>query len=347
MNSTPGKDLTFLRLAVVILAYFALWVLAPKAAFLPHIVDALNAAIQRNSGAPAFFLRLLAVGVVFFPTLVFMAVQFAVVYYFARLKMSFWRSAGTGLALIVVVIGLMTLIVARSGAVQHLNRLPTIRESLYVVGLYQGYLKMLVVAAMMLTAANIGYLVSLRVTDKNLLLPVVMFAAYIDLWTVTRGPVSKVIEKAPEVVSAVAAPIPQAGAGAFVPKFLIGPGDFLFAGLVFAVVSRLRMNGPRTFWFVLGAMALGMLAIAVGLLDYLPALIMLAVGVLIANWKEFKLSKPEIIYMVVAAVLLAATLPLVWSVVNPKPRQPKASYAGQSGVSRAAARHNIAYFVRT
>ena len=312
------KDSPALWLGAAIVAYCALWVLAPRAVFFPIVTAAMSAALPLTHGYPAAILVLAATALVFAPTIAFMAVQFAVVYYFARLKMDFRRSAAVFVGCVLAAAVLMALMVVQSGVAERLHRLPTFRESLWVAAYYQGSLKMAAVVMVMLAAASLGCMVSLRVTDKNLLVPVVMFAAYIDLWTVTRGPVSVMMKRAPELVHAVAAPIPQVGAGAFIPKFLVGPGDFLFAGLVFAVVSRLGMNGPRNYWFVFGAMTLGMLAIAAGVLDSFPALILLAIGVVAANRREFKFSRHEAISVAVVGAVLAATLPLVWSILGPK-----------------------------
>ena len=91
----------------------------------------------------------------------------------------------------------------------------------------------------------------------------------------------------------------------------------LFAGLVFAAVYRLGMNSPRNFWFVLTAMTLGMLAVSVGLIPYLPALIALAVAVVAANWHEFKLTRKEAVSMAIVGLALLATLPLIWSILGP------------------------------
>lgn len=310
------KEKPIFRLAAAILAYFGLWVLAPKAAFFPYLTDAIILAASHAHGCAGIVLAITEAAIMFAPTIAFMALQFGVVYYFTGFRMGFWRSLGVFVGCVLLAIGIMALMVHRFGVEHRLHRMPTLRQALVICAVDQSYLKMLQTTLIMLSAAGIGYMVSLRVTDKNLLLPVVLFAAWIDLWTCTQGPVSSMMKRAPELVNAVAAPIPQAGAGAFIPKFLIGPGDFLFAGLVFAVVSRFKMNGPRTFWFVLGMMGLGMLAIALGFLDFLPALIVLAVGVVAANWRHFKLSRQEIISTAVVAVLLGASLPLVWAIVR-------------------------------
>jgi hypothetical protein len=170
----------------------------------------------------------------------------------------------------------------------------------------------------MIAAASIGCAVSERVKDKNLLLPVVMFAAYIDFWTVTRGPVATLLKKAPDLAQALSAPIPLPGAGTFTPVSMVGPGDFLFMGLVFAAVSRLKMDTVRNYWFVFAAMTIGMLSVVLGLLSLLPALVVLAIAVVAANWREFKLSKQEIISIAIVGALMLGSLPLIWSALSPK-----------------------------
>lgn len=313
MSSVTKNDSPLPRLAAALAGYCLLWVLAPRAVFYPYIMDALDSAIRLTDGLASIVLLVIGTAVYFAPTMAFMVVQFAIVYYFSTLGMNFRQGLGVLLGCLLAAIGIAALVVARSGVAKTLHHLPTLKQCVAVAAMDQSLLRMPMAMLVMLIAAGIGFLVSLRVTDRNLLLPVVMFAACIDLWTVGWGPVSVMMKKSPELVKAVSVPIPQAGAGAFIPKFLIGPGDFLFAGLVFAAVSRLKMNAPRTFWFVLVTMALGMLGIATGILEFFPALVLLAVGVVGANWREFKLSKQEIVSTVVAAAVLAASVPLMWA----------------------------------
>jgi hypothetical protein len=314
--SFRARSSPILCLIAALTAYAGLWLLAPKATFYPFITEVMSLAVSLTHGLPSAVLTAISVGIFFAPTMAFMAVQFATVYFFARLKTDFWRSLLALGVFVTVAVGLAVVIGARSGLIEKLHRLPLISRYLTAVAIDRSVLKIPMVMAVMLTAAGIGVLVSLRVTDKNLLLPVVLFAACMDVWTVVQGPVSVMMKKAPEVVNAVSVPIPQAGAGVFIPKFLIGPGDFLFSGLVFAVVARFKMNGPRTFWFVLGTMMLGMLGISAGVLNQFPALILLGIGVVAANWREFKLSRSELISVAVVAAMLAVITPLVWSVLR-------------------------------
>ena len=302
---------------LAVLAYFALWLVVPRATFLPVLVGKLTKALPFLSHDTAQAVSLFATALVAAPTVAFMAVQIAILYYFAALKLDLRRGLLTLALCLGCIAALLTIAVWQSGLAAKLGHYPSLKQQLLLIGYYNGPLKLPYVLLVMLAAASVGHLVSLRVTDKNLLLPVVMLAAYVDFWTVTRGPVATMISRAPDVVSAVSAPIPQAGTGAFMPLTLIGPGDFLFMGLVFAAVHRLKMDGARNYWFMFVCMTLGMLAVMFGLLPSLPALIALAIAVILANRREFHLSRQEKISTAIVAVLLVFSLPLVWSVLRP------------------------------
>lgn len=309
----------FIYLAISLLAYFALWMGIPKAKFLSALAAIIESASKTPNLPLSILLSLAGIVVLSVPTIAFMAAQVTVVYQFSRLRMGFGRAALTLLGLLValgIVVGVM---LWRLDVVDKLHRLPSLREIGIIVGLYKpDALKMMMYAIMLLSASCIGYLVSLRIKDRNLLLPVVMFAATIDLWTVTAGPVSSVMEKAPEIVSAVSAPIPVAGTGAFVPALMMGMGDPLFMAVVFAAVHRLGLNARRNYVFVLVIMTITMMAVLVGIVPYIPALIALAVAVVAANCGQFRLSRQEKISTAIVAVFLVATLPLVWHILKPK-----------------------------
>ena len=307
----------FLKLAACIGAYFALWILVPKAVFLPLIINSISAIIPFINGSAGNYLQFIVVAAMSAPTVAFMAISIAIIYYFAALKLSFKQSILSIIICIGTTFGLIAIVIQQLHILPKLGHYPNLSEHLYILAHYFGPFKMPISVLLMLAAASIGYAVSLRVTDKNLILPVVMFAAYIDFWTVTRGPVASALQHAPKVVEAVSAPIPQVGAGSFVPSTVMGPGDSLFMCLVFAAVLRHKMNGPRNYLFIFLFMTLGMLAVMTGLLPWLPALITLALAVMTANWREFSLSRQEKISMAIVAVLLFGTLPLVWSLLKP------------------------------
>lgn len=307
-------------LAACMLAYFALWIGIPKARFLPAILDWIDTAMRHSHQPLSTVLSICGIIILSIPTIAFMAAQVSVVYHFTKMRLGF---TGSLMCLVGCLVGLAVVVavmVWRVDAVAKLHRLPNLREIGYIMGMYRpGVLKMIMYAIVLLTASSIGYMVSLRIKDRNLLLPVVMFAASIDFWTVTVGPVSSAMVHAPEIVKAVSAPIPQAGTGAFVPVLMMGMGDPLFMAVVFAAVHRTGLNARRNFAFVLVAMTLAMLAVMMGLAPFLPALVALALAVVAANWGEFKLSRQEKISTAIVGAALLATLPLVWYVLKPAP----------------------------
>ncbi|MGC8861580.1 MAG: hypothetical protein ACP5R5_02270 [Armatimonadota bacterium] len=340
MSQQPGGGRMLLRkptglwFACSAVGYCALWLLVPRATLLSGLADAIRAVMPFAGDGARPVLASALLGVTAAPTVAFMAVQIALVYFFAQFDMN-WRQCalvlvGSLAAVAVIALG----IVWQSGVSAKMGRHPSIRETLVIMGAYPSLLRMPMYLGIILASSSIGFLVSLRVRDRNMLLPVVMLAAYIDFWTVTRGPVSVVLKKAPEVVAAVAAPIPAVGTGAFVPRTLVGPGDFLFMALVFAAAHRLGLNGPRNYWFVFGGMTLGMLAVLFGLLPALPALVVLAVTVVVANWGKFKLTRHEAVSTAVVGLVLLASLPLVWSALSPGPQANKTHKAGSPGDRR-------------
>ena len=312
-----SKKSPVLYLSGAILAYAALWLLIPRAAFLPAIVRLIDAALPFATGKAASYLSFAGAVIMLAPTIGFMGSQIAIVYFFAKIRINFRQ----GLLALVLCLGcaegLLSLVIWQSRIPALLGHYPGLREQLVIMSLYYGPLKIPITLALILASASVGYLVSLRIRDKNLILPVVMLAAYIDFWTVTRGPVSVALKHAPRVVEAVSAPIPQVGTGVFRPATMIGPGDFLFMALIFAAVHKLGMNGARNFWFIYAAMALGMIAVLTGLTGSLPALVVLAVAVVAANWREFKFSRHEKISVAMVAAVLLISLPIIWSIFRP------------------------------
>ncbi|MCL5104513.1 MAG: hypothetical protein M1133_10450 [Armatimonadetes bacterium] len=303
-------------LLLSILAYFALWLLVPRATFLPHIISIIDAGILITKGPAAFLLSLGAVAIMALPTVAFMAIQIALVYFFAKLKLDFWRALLALTLSVGLIAGMLAIVIFQHRLPAQLHHYPTLKDHLDIMSIYYGPLAMPMNVLKVLAAASIGCLVAVRVRDKNLLLPVVMIAACIDFWTVFFGPVAAMLKHAPNIAPAVSAPIPQVGTGTFMPITMIGPGDFLFMALVFAAVHQHKMNGARNYLFVFCAMSLGMLAVMFGLCNSLPALIVLAVAVVSANWREFHLTRQEKISVLIVAVLLLGLMTAAWSVLK-------------------------------
>jgi len=319
---------------VCLLAYLALWFLTPRATFLPYMLNAIGAGAPFAEGWCAFWAQLAAFSIVTAPTIAFMLVQFGMVYYFSGWNWNIKRGLAALVLALVGAAALVALLVWQSGMVAKMHRYPKPAEIMYILANYPHPLKNVLV---MLAASSIGILVSLRVRDRNLILPVVMAAACVDLWTVTMGPVATVLKRAPEVVSAVSTPIPAAGAGAIMPITMIGPGDFIFSALIFAAAQKLAMRPARNFWFIFASMTVGMLIVLGGIVEFLPALVMLAAGVVAANWGTFKMTRDEKISTAVVAAILIASLPLVWSTMRPRPEK-EAKPAVKAGVAPSRAK---------
>ncbi|MBR4748227.1 MAG: hypothetical protein IK083_01465 [Abditibacteriota bacterium] len=153
-----------------------------------------------------------------------------------------------------------------------------------------------------------GYFLSFVVREKNLLVPIMLCCAIIDVWTVSSGFVHSVINKAPAAIGAVSSSLPAAGMGKFSVISTIGAGDFIFPAMVFACVFRFGFAGRKNFWMIFAFLYAGMLLILTGLLPYLPALVPVCLAVLLANFREFSLSRREWGYMAIVFLCLAAAL---------------------------------------
>lgn len=304
-------------LAASLIAYFVLWLAIPKAHFLVAAIGAIDHAMRSAHQPWAALLAVCGMIVLSVPTVTFMVAQISVIYFFSKQRLGLKGSLLWLGGSLIGLAGTVIYMLWRLHIVAKLHRLPTVREICFIVSVtHFDAAKMLMYGCILMIACSIGYLVSLRIRDKNLLLPVVMFAASIDFWTVTVGPVSSMMKHMPEIVSAVSAPIPKAGTGGFVPAVTMGIGDPLFMALVFAAVHRLGLNGRRNFGFVCVIMTVAMATVMMGALPYLPALVTLAIAVLAANWGQFKLSRQEKISIAIVAVMLLASLPLVWAIMR-------------------------------
>lgn len=307
--------------------YCALWVLVPRARFIPAALSDLDSAIKHAHQPWATVLTIFGIILLSSATAVFVAAQMWIIYSFSGLRLGFKQSLLWLVGCLAASAGTVSLMLWQIDIVGKLHRLPTAAEVIFIMGMLRGTpLSMVVFLLIMLAAASVGYAVSLRIKDKNLLLPVVMFAAAIDFWTVTIGPVSHILAKHPEVVQAVSMPIPRAGTGAFIPATMMGPGDALFMALVFAAVMRSGLNGRRNFWFVFTFVTLAMLAVQMGILSQFPGLVALAAAVVLANWGQFRLTRQEKISTAIVGLVLIASLPLVWHFLRPcePPEKPHA-----------------------
>lgn len=272
--------------------------------------------------------------VIVLTTIVFMGLQIALVRWFAELRLS----VKTVLPIFLVVIALFLvgfLLIANGqrdrllhlakdpGIIAVLKRPSISSYSLLYTG-YNGWLVPFMSLLLIAGATSTGYLVSFLLRERNIVLPVAVFAGFTDFWTVSVGPTAKMIKHAPHIVQAVSAPIPTPGAGHITPISFIGPGDFIFLALLFGAICRLGMNLRRTYWFVFPLLSLGMLGVIVGgaifrLNTGFPALVLIAIGVILANIGEFRLQKSEIKAIVVVVGIILALALIITSILTHKP----------------------------
>jgi hypothetical protein len=153
---------------------------------------------------------------------------------------------------------------------------------------------------LMLAAIGLGCLLSRLIRDKNLLVPVVPFAALVDAITVLTpvGFVKRVMESAPRVMEQAAVAVMSAPQAApqverVVPIVLIGVGDFLFLALYAACLYRFGLHVGATAVGLFFTLWVYLVMVMLGIAVALPALVPMAVVVLLVNAREFHLSRQE------------------------------------------------------
>jgi len=161
-------------------------------------------------------------------------------------------------------------------------------------------------------AAFLGCMVSGIFREPNILLPVALMSPLVDFWTVSAGPVRRVLEHRPEVLDVVAAGVPAAGQLA--PLAFVGLGDFMFIAMFLAAADRLRMNSRRTAatFFVLVSMAMALVVFWSGFAGVgVPGMVVIGLGFVAANLRHFRLSRQEALItsgLVIAVAILVAVI---------------------------------------
>ena len=183
---------------------------------------------------------------------------------------------------------------------------------------------------LVLTGVFFGQLVARLIRERSMLVPVALVAGMIDFWGVYWGPVNFMSNKAPVAVTrigmalsagaAVPDPIkhglaaPLAWLASIAPPEAIGLGDFVFLAFFLTCAYRLGFSAKRTmwgiFWGLLAASAImalnGQVVFGQQLaIDYLPGLLFICGGVLIANIRDWQLSRQEWAMTGVLVTLLA------------------------------------------
>jgi len=158
---------------------------------------------------------------------------------------------------------------------------------------------------LMLTAAFLGCTISYVIREPNILLPAAVFAGLVDYWSVSWGPLSRIMEKKPSVVAAMSVHVPTPVPG--VPGTMIGMGDFVFLALFFGVLYRFGMNVRGAFWLGYLLLTAAMLVV-LGYGGALPALVPMGVAVVATNIRRFHLNRDELLATLYVGVLLLVLL---------------------------------------
>jgi hypothetical protein len=165
---------------------------------------------------------------------------------------------------------------------------------------------------------GLGALVALMIKDKNLILPIALFLAGLDVFLVfcPVAPTARFVKQNPALFHSMAVSIPSARAATPVPKgaeivnqAFVGPADLLFMAAFFVALSKFKMRVRETVKWLLPVMV-GYLLVVMSpslRLNMLPALVPIGITVLIVNRREFHMTKQER-QMVWGAVVLSVGL---------------------------------------
>jgi len=164
-------------------------------------------------------------------------------------------------------------------------------------------------AFLILAGVGFGALVLLAVRDRNLLVPVALVAAVVDLWGVTKGPTAMALKVAPEVVEEVSLKV--ASIGSVEPISFVGPGDIFFVALFGSAAVALGLRVWATMGWMVLLLACAMILAAFGPFS-VPALPFVAVATLLANREVFSLTREEKI----ATSAVTAAIALLLAVVS-------------------------------
>lgn len=197
---------------------------------------------------------------------------------------------------------------------------PVLRASHVVLEVVLGVSDTLMVVA----ASMLGLAVSHIIREPNILAPAALFAALVDFAVVSLW-IPRVMQAAPQALSAIAVHVPQVGAKptptGLRPIGIIGPADFVFLAFYFACVWRFNMAARATYiWMVIALAVYMVFQNVVGSLtprfmdavDMLPGLVPMAVVLLIVNRRYFRFSPEEKQAMAVVALLVVGIIALAF-----------------------------------
>ncbi len=179
---------------------------------------------------------------------------------------------------------------------------------------------------LLLWTFGIGALLASILKDKNVILPISIFLALFDIWLVfaPEGVASQAVSgRRPELqqmMQGLSYQVPALG-GYARPMAYVGPADFLFIAMFFVALFKFKMRTRETFFALVPTLAIYLLIVLlfgdvmVGpfRLGALPALLPIGAVILAVNWREFKLTRDEMISTL--AVLVIGTAVVTWRLI--------------------------------
>jgi hypothetical protein len=172
--------------------------------------------------------------------------------------------------------------------------------------------------------AAIGFLITGLIKDKNLLLPIAIVLATVDILAVfaPAGTVQQGLESPTirPIFDAMAYQVPEAGTAQ--PLAQMGPADPLFIAMFLYAIRRFKMRFKQTLLWMIPALAVYLwIVLAYGdrtlwgfSLGMLPALVPVGLVVALVNAKEFKMSKQESMMTIGVATLCVGLILMLLTV---------------------------------
>ncbi|MEO7453318.1 MAG: hypothetical protein ABIV13_00980 [Fimbriimonadales bacterium] len=166
--------------------------------------------------------------------------------------------------------------------------------------------------------AAIGFLITGLIKDKNLLLPIAIVLATVDILAVfaPAGTVQQGLESPTirPIFDAMAYQVPEAGTAR--PLAQMGPADPLFIAMFLYAVRKFKMRFKETLLWLIPSLAIYLwIVLAYGdrtwlgfSLGALPALVPIGLVVALVNAREFKMSRQEAMMTIGVATLCAGLI---------------------------------------
>jgi len=203
-------------------------------------------------------------------------------------------------------------------------------------------------AALPCWCVGLGALVATLIKDKNLILPIAIFLAAYDFLLILTpiGYSAKFMKAAMPVLTKVAGQIPTVSAhpthGFAQPGYFVGMADFVFLAMFFIAIFRFGMRAKQTLAAVIAGLLVYLVLVmffgdrtlfGMGL-DKLPAMVPIGLAVLLVNWREFRLTRDELIGTFAVAAFMIALV--AFAATRPKSQpEPSTPVSGQAPPARA------------